>query len=159
MKSPFRHAGDTKARTRAATLPAAESRQHRERPKVSVVAITRDDAQAAVRMLAAVPTRWERFGVELIVVCAGRHGARASLSATNGVARLIHGPADVSEQQLRAMGFAASTGDVVMLVDDLAAADESWIRHVSTTGVPRPPGAGHSQDNHDDVEGTRAALV
>ena len=131
--------------------------RHEPRPKVSVVAVTREGAQTAARAIAGASFHCQRLGVELIVVCAGRQGGRSSLSATNGVAKLIHGPADVSEQRLRALGFAAATGDVVMLVEDLADADESWIRHVSVTGVPRQ----QSMDNRrsDSVAPSPTALL
>jgi hypothetical protein len=77
--------------------------------------------------------RWERLGVELIVVCASRRATRSAAAAITG-ARVVYGPVGASDQQLRALGLAAATGDVILLVDDPTTADESWIEYVSVIG-------------------------
>ena len=104
---------------------------------MSVVSVASDDSAATLRELAERAVRWERLGVELIIVCTSRRSTKSTVSAISGGARLIYGPADASDSQLRAIGLAAATGDVVMLVDDPATADDAWIEHVSITGAVR----------------------
>jgi hypothetical protein len=102
-------------------------------PTLSIVCIASDDS-TTFRELADRPARWQALGVELIIVCVTRHSAASTASATSAGARLIFGPADATCQQLRSMGLAAASGDVVMLLDDPASADEGWIERLCTTG-------------------------
>ena len=76
--------------------------------------------------------RWERFGVELILVCARR--TRWSAESSAGGARVIYGPATATDSQLRTIGLEAATGDVVMLLGDPAAADDHWIERLTAAG-------------------------
>ena len=115
---------------------APSLRTRREgRPSVSVVSIAGDDSAATLSDLSDRSARLHRLGVELIVVCASRQHAQSTLSAMSGGARLIYGPADASERQLRAIGLASATGDVVMLVDDSRLADDDWIERLSVNGA------------------------
>lgn len=111
-------------------------------PRLSVVSVAQDDSPATLRSIAERCARWERLGIELIVVCACRHAARAMASGLAG-ARMIHAPDDATEVELRSLGLTAATGDVVMLVADPAAADDRWIEHLSTNSSARalPQGA------------------
>jgi len=132
------HAGDTR-------FPRA---RHDGRPRVSIVTVARDDSAATLRTMVERSARWERFGVESIIVCASRRLTKATVSAMTGLARLIQGPADASDAQLRAVGFAAATGDVVMLVDDPSSVDDGWIEHVSNTGVARGVSSPREANRH-----------
>lgn len=116
------------------------------RPSVSVVSIAYDDAPATIRELAERSARLHRLGVELIIVCASRQSGQSIVSAISGGARLIYGPADASERQLRALGLASATGDVVMLVDDPRLADDGWIERVSISGTAGVDPARHDRD-------------
>lgn len=110
-----------------------------ERPTVSLISLAHDCSAAALHALVSRAQRWEHLGIELIVVCTGRSYAESSFSAISGGARLIHGPPRAAEQQLRAIGFAAATGDVVVFLEDLDTADDRWIEHMKLTGsVMRP---------------------
>lgn len=131
---------------RSAVEPSPARVRHEGRPTLSVVSLAEDDSAATLRLMAERAGLWERFGVELITVCASRRTTPSTVSAVSGAARLIYGPADATESQLRAMGFAASTGDIVILVDDLTTADDSWIEHVSVTGAVRRFTQAHDGD-------------
>jgi hypothetical protein len=111
-------------------------------PRVSVVSVVDDDSPATLRVIAERSARWEHHGVELVFVCASRQPAGPSPSVFGG-GRLLYAPADATEEELRAIGLAAATGDVVMLVGDAAAVDDRWIEHLSMTGGVRTvhPGA------------------
>ena len=115
----------------------ASRARHEGRPSVSIVSVAQDDSAANLKALAERAVRCARLGAELIVVCASRQSTRSTVSAISGSARLIYGPADATEPQLRAIGLAAATGDVIMLVDDPSTADDAWIEHVSITGAVR----------------------
>lgn len=117
--------------------PPSVRAHHDGRPSVSVVSVASDDGATLLRNMADRAAGWQRLGVELIIVCASRQSTRSTVSAISGAARLIYGPADATEPQLRAIGFAAATGDVVMLLDDPTTADDRWIEHVSVTGAVR----------------------
>ncbi len=70
------------------------------------------------------------MGVELLIVCTTRPSAAALALMTAPGARIIYAPASATDQQLRAMGLAAAAGDVVMLVDEAAEADEGWMERL-----------------------------
>lgn len=106
------------------------------RPRTSVVSVSSDRLASTARTFADRVARWRHAGVELILVCAGPHTTQAAVSAINGHARLIYGPPHATERELLTLGFAAAIGDVVVLVDDPAVADEKWIEHVNATGMP-----------------------
>ena len=139
---------DAKPGTRAtgAYGPPSARVHHEGRPSVSVVSVSCDDGATLLRNMADRAARWQRLGVELIIVSASRQSTRSTVSAISGAARLIYGPADATEPQLRAIGFAAATGDVVMLVDDPTTADDGWIEHVSVTGAVRMDSEAHEPE-------------
>lgn len=130
---------DTRSVSRShTTYHPAYGRIRREgRPSVSVVSVASDDGAALLQTMTDRATRWQRLGVELIIVCAGSRMEQGTTPAIGEAVRFIRGPADATEPQLRAIGFVAATGDVVMLLDDPAAVDDDWIEHLSATGVVR----------------------
>lgn len=118
-----------------------------DRPRVSVVSVTFDAAPAELRRVSEHCARLERFGVELILVCAGAHAAILMPPGGRNGARFVAAPADATEPQLRRIGFGAATGDVVLMADDPLAVDDAWIAQVSgmgraAAGVAEPIEAG-----------------
>lgn len=125
---------DLKGRTRSDDRNhAAMSDRANGLPTVSVVAVAREDADVTIRELTARYGRWAQFGVELIVVCGGDTTWNQPVSALHPIVRVIYGPADASDAQLRSIGLAGAEGDLVMLVDDAATADEEWLAHLRGT--------------------------
>jgi hypothetical protein len=127
---------DVKPRSRIdTTLDPRPSRTRRDgRPSLSVVCVAGDDAPTIFRELAERSARWQRLGVELIIVCAARHSTAATALVTSAGARLIYGPTPASDRQLRSLGLAAAAGDVVMILNDPVTADEAWIERLCTNG-------------------------
>jgi hypothetical protein len=127
---------DVKPRSRVDTSfePRALRARGDGRPLVSLVCVASEDAASTFRELAERASRWQRLGVELIVVCAVRHSAATTAGVSSTGARLIYGPALATDQQLRTLGLAAAAGDVVMMVDDPTAADEGWIERLCAGG-------------------------
>ena len=103
-------------------------------PTVSVVAVAGDDPDAAIREMSACYAKWAHFGVELIVVCGADETWRPAMAALPQGLRIVFGPADANDAQLRSLGLASAEGDLVMLVDDLVLTDESWISHLRGAG-------------------------
>lgn len=109
-------------------------------PTVSVVSVASYDVDATVRKITACFGHWLQFGVELIVVCTDRDGSVHHVLSSTGV-RLIHAPVTTSESELRSLGLAAAQGDLVMLVDDPATANDNWISHLRGGAVTEALGA------------------
>ena len=117
-------------------LPLARAR-HDGRPRVSLVAVLRDDdGSAATMLMTERGLRHERADLEIVLVCAGPRSAGPISGSLGARMRLIRAPADAAESQLRALGLAAATGDIVMMLDD-PASDHAWIDHVCEIGGNR----------------------
>ena len=127
---------DVKPRSRVDTVfePRAPRIRGDGRPSVSLVCVATGDAPSLFRDLADRASHWHRLGIELVIVSAGRHSAASTALLNGSGARLIYGLALASEPQLRSMGLAAAGGDVVMILDDPATADERWIEQLSVSG-------------------------
>lgn len=102
-------------------------------PTISVVSIAGVEVGATLRRMSLCYARWAKMGVEVIVICNGGQEWLPSHGHSAGL-RVIQGPADATDSQLRAIGLAAASGDLVMLLDDLAAADDEWIEHLCGAG-------------------------
>jgi len=100
-------------------------------PTISIVSVAGADLAETIRRMSVCYARWGTIGVELIVICSGDQSDTPGL---NGGPRVIHGPADATDSQLRAIGLAEASGDLVMLLDDPANADDEWIEHLSSGG-------------------------
>jgi hypothetical protein len=116
--------------------------RHRDRPSMTIVSIATDDSVATLRSIGERSAHWERLGVERVIVCRRRPNGGPSFGAMSGGARLIYGPSEATERQLRGIGLLAATGDVVMLVDDPATADVHWIEHLRAISAFRPTDTG-----------------
>ena len=126
--------------------------RHDGRPRISIVSVVKEGAAALAPIVTSRATRRERSQVELILVCAGaRVGSPSGVGAAG--MRLVHGPADATDAQLRALGLAAASGDIVMMMDH-ATVDWDWIDHVCDLGseslpadATRSPGMAPSADS------------
>ena len=115
------------------TSPTDASRDYRTgRPTISVVSVSRHGSPSELGAMIEHCGRWVRHGVELVLVSPGPCTLSIKAAAARAGVRCIQGPADATEPHLRRLGFAAATGDVIMIVHDLLAADDSWIEHVKT---------------------------
>src|SRR5688500_8039103 len=113
-------------------LDPRPSRSRRDgRPSVSVVFIARDDLPATLREISDRSARWQRWGVEVVVVSATRQTTPATVALLGGEARIIYGMAGATESELRAAGLTAASGDVVMMVDECDGADDVWIEQLA----------------------------
>jgi hypothetical protein len=133
---------DVKPRTRIDLAPEARpSRPLREAgPTISLVTVVADDSAPGLRELSDRAQRWQGLGVEFVVVCAERQTAQLSVLAILSGARLVSGPDDATLAQLRSLGLAAASGDVVALVDSDDSTDEGWIEHLCTSSRSRAEG-------------------
>jgi len=93
-------------------------------------------AQGALVILAAYLSYalWSHLGVELIVVCGDGETWEPAIAEIPDGIRVIYGPADATQSQLRSLGLASAIGDLVMLVDDPATARDEWLEHLRGAG-------------------------
>jgi hypothetical protein len=103
-------------------------------PTVSVVAVAGTDPEATVRETTSCYARWSHLGVELIVVCGDGETWEPAIAEIPDGIRVIYGPADATQSQLRSLGLASAIGDLVMLVDDPATARDEWLEHLRGAG-------------------------
>src|SRR5436190_1769652 len=69
----------------------------------------------------------QRLNAELLVARAGSAPDVAALAKTYPGVRFVTAPADASIPQLRAVGMAQASGDVVALTEDHCVADANWV--------------------------------
>jgi hypothetical protein len=69
----------------------------------------------------------QRLGAELLVARAGTPQETSGLAKTYPSVRFVNAPVDASIPQLRAIGMAQASGDVVALTEDHCIADENWV--------------------------------
>lgn len=120
------------------------------RPTISIVAVLRDESSAVTQHVAAQLTYWERRGFECVVV----HAGARQIPGVSGPGRpdsicCVRAPADATEAQLRSLGLAAASGDVVMLVSDAGEIDERWVEHVAGLGTDRRQPSSESSSADD----------
>ncbi|HJU69412.1 MAG TPA: hypothetical protein VJ650_14320 [Gemmatimonadaceae bacterium] len=119
-------------------------------PTLSVVLAThgmRSDLGDALPPLAVLCAQ---LGAELLVI-----GADIQIplgrSASRHV-RYVSAPAGASTSQMRELAMSQCTGDIVVLLDDSADSDRSWVERV------RASARGVAGRNGDDASGLRAAV-
>jgi hypothetical protein len=95
-------------------------------PTLSVVLIWRGERESLERCLTSLLPPCARVGAEVVVVrAAAALGDATSVAATG--ARFVHAPHDASVRQLRGLGMAEATGDIVALADERSALNGDWI--------------------------------
>lgn len=114
-------------------MMAADTRSARLRnprrgstPTLTVVVASRQERAQLHSCLAQLVPLCEH-GVELIVVRAGVTSEIAALTRLHPTARFIQAPHDATLRQLRAIGMAESTGDIVALADERSGCDSEWM--------------------------------
>ena len=129
---------DVKPRSRTdITLERRASRPRRDgNPRISVVAVVSDESAAALRELADRASHWQRLGVEFVIVGVKRQIVSTIMSG----ARMVYGPSDATTAQLRSLGLSAASGDVVVLLDGTASADDAWIEQLCASQTSRTEG-------------------
>ena len=99
------------------------------RPKVSVVFNATDAEDDAT--LHERSNRWKHLDIEVVIVSSGRMGASGRESSD---ARLVYAPVDSSHTQRRALGLAAASGDLVIMLEASQRPDDGWIAQLAGDG-------------------------
>ncbi|HEU4565233.1 MAG TPA: glycosyltransferase [Gemmatimonadaceae bacterium] len=111
----------------AAVSPSRARAPRRGRtPTLSIVVASRDDRALLDACLAHLLPA-SSHGLEVIVVRAGTASEVAALARANGWARIIQAPHDATLRQLRSIGMAEATGDIVALADERGGCDMEWM--------------------------------
>jgi hypothetical protein len=96
------------------------------RPRVSVVFNSSDvvhDATLSERSL-----HWKKMDVEVVIVSTD-HATTSGHSFSD--ARVVYAPVDSSHTQRRALGLAAASGDLVIMMDATERPDDAWIAQLA----------------------------
>ena len=96
-------------------------------PTVSVIVASVGGSDLAVRSIRALVTDCQRLGAEIVIARSGTAAELGPLRAAFPMVRWIAAPASATVQELRAMGMAQCTGDVVVLAHDPAAVDVAGV--------------------------------
>ena len=93
---------------------------------LSIVLLSTGDRHLLEASLATLSPRCRALGAEVVIVAAEPLSARDALSV-HPEARFIRAPRGSSQAQLRDLGMAAASGDIVSLREDVAVGDGRWI--------------------------------
>jgi glycosyltransferase involved in cell wall biosynthesis len=96
-------------------------------PTISVVIASHREVALLDACLASIVPQCTRIGAELIVARAGEPDDVAGLARANPAARFVAAPAGATIPQLRGLGMAEATGDIVALTEDHCIADPHWL--------------------------------
>ena len=96
-------------------------------PTVSVVVASNRDKTLLHACLGSLLGQCQRLNAELLVARAGSAPDVAALAKTYPGVRFVTAPAEASIPQLRAVGMAQASGDVVALTEDHCVADANWV--------------------------------
>jgi GT2 family glycosyltransferase len=111
-----------------------------------VIASNRDRALLQA-CLGSLLGQCQRLSAELLVARAGAAAELTSLSKTYPAVRFVPAPADASIPQLRAIGMAQASGDVVALTEDHCIADENWVESLTQSANSDADVVGGGMDN------------
>ena len=107
--------------------PPLRTPRRSESPTISVVVASNRERALLATCLASLIPQCERASAQLIVARAAEPAEIAALNnATPGV-RFLAAPPSASIPQLRGLGMAEATGDIVALTEDHCVADEHWV--------------------------------
>ena len=96
-------------------------------PTVSVVVASNRDKSLLHACLGSLLSQCQRLNAELVVARAGTSSDLSALGKTYPSVRFISASPDATIPQLRAIGMAQASGDVVALTEDHCIADENWV--------------------------------
>jgi GT2 family glycosyltransferase len=116
-------------------------------PTVSVVVASNRDKALLQACLGSLLGQCQRLNAELLVARAGAPGDVASLAKTYPSVRFVNAPIDASIPQLRAIGMAQASGDVVALTEDHCIADENWVETLTQSASGDADVVGGGMDN------------
>jgi len=87
------------------------------------------------------------MNAELLVARAGAPSDVAPLAKSYPSVRFVNAPVDASIPQLRAIGMAQASGDVVALTEDHCIADENWVEALTLSASGDADVVGGGMDN------------
>lgn len=115
-----------------ATLPGADGGDAADRrrsvPSVSVVVASCRDRELLETCLSSVLPQCREVGAEVVVARPEDLGDLAALREAHPDVRFEPAPEGSDVPRLRAVGMAASRGDIVALTEDHCVAEEGWLR-------------------------------
>jgi hypothetical protein len=95
-------------------------------PTLSVIVASRLDRSDLEACLEALLPSCASVGAEVVVVRTGTSSEVTSLARVHGAARFVQAPHDATMRQLRGIGMAEATGDIVAITDEMGATPH-WI--------------------------------
>jgi GT2 family glycosyltransferase len=116
-------------------------------PTVSVVVASNRDKALLQACLGSLLGQCQRLKAELLVARAGAASDVSALGKTYPSVRFIAAPVDASIPQLRAIGMAQASGDVVALTEDHCIADENWVETLTQSANSDADVVGGGMDN------------
>ena len=116
-------------------------------PTVSVVVASNRDKTLLHACLGSLLGQCQRLNAELLVARAGSPQDVAALAKTYPSIRFVNAPLDASIPQLRAIGMAQASGDVVALTEDHCIADENWVEALTQSASGDADVVGGGMDN------------
>ena len=114
---------------------------------VSVVVASNRDKTLLGACLDSLLAQCQRLKAELIVARAGTAADIAALAKAYPSVRFITGPSDASIPNLRAIGMAQASGDVVALTEDHCIAGEDWVENLTQSSHADADVVGGGMDN------------
>jgi GT2 family glycosyltransferase len=115
------------SQTFAVRKSGPHARLHPESPAITIVVASNRSRALLNACLASLIPQCERASAELIVARAGTAAELAELRAATPAVRFVAAPSSASIPQLRGLGMAESTGDIIALTEDHCVADEAWV--------------------------------
>ena len=114
---------------------------------MSVVVASNRDKALLQACLGSLLGQCQRLNAELLVARAGVPADVAAIAKTYPSVRFVTAPADASIPQLRAMGMAQASGDVVALTEDHCIADANWVEALTLSANSDADVVGGGMDN------------
>ena len=114
---------------------------------MSVVVASNRDKALLQACLGSLLGQCQRLNAELLVARAGVAADIAALAKTYPSVRFVTAPTEASIPQLRAMGMAQASGDVVALTEDHCIADGNWVEALAHSANGDADVIGGGMDN------------
>jgi GT2 family glycosyltransferase len=130
-----------------AAFPVNRGPRRGSAPTVSVVVASNRDKALLHACLGSLLGQCQRMNAELLVARAGAPSDVAPLAKSYPSVRFVNAPVDASIPQLRAIGMAQASGDVVALTEDHCIADENWVEALTLSASGDADVVGGGMDN------------
>lgn len=121
------------------------------RPAISIVVASNRSRALLNSCLASLRPQCQRHSAEIIVARSGPTTELNELRRTMPDVHFVAAPPTASIPELRGLGMAESTGDIVALTEDHCVADETWVetllRHAQDPADVIGGGMGNAQRN------------